>query len=136
MTLFFRSDTVKDSDDNMKFSDGDKKLTYRPRKLYYLDKGMSEVDPETTYVTVPNIPYWTGLNQANKKGAIVGGIVRGVVTGVGLNKPFINVTLSGLLWGYHDELPCAKLDRPSSCPALVNEGRTRNYFASFLSASS
>ena len=68
MTLFFRSDTVKDSDDNMKFSDGDKKLTYRPRKLYYLDKGMSEVDPETTYVTVPNIPYWTGLNQANKRG--------------------------------------------------------------------
>merc|ERR1711970_474918 len=29
--------------------------------------------------------------------------------------PFINVSFSGLLWGYHDELPCFKLPRPQEC---------------------
>jgi hypothetical protein len=34
----------------------------------------------------------------------------------GLGTPFINVSLSGLLWGYNDELPCMKLKKPDHCP--------------------
>ena len=32
-----------------------------------------------------------------------------------IGKPFIEVSFSGLLWGYEDELPCLKLDMPGSC---------------------
>ena len=30
--------------------------------------------------------------------------------------PFVNISLSGLLWGYNDELPCYSLNRPENCP--------------------
>ena len=33
----------------------------------------------------------------------------------GLGKPFINVSFSGLLWGYNDELPCFTKSRPNEC---------------------
>ena len=33
----------------------------------------------------------------------------------GLGTPFINITFSGLLWGYQDELPCSSLNRPAGC---------------------
>jgi len=124
----YRSDTVKDSDENMQFSDSDRKLTYRPRKLYYYEDSMSSVNPETTYVTVPNIPYWTGLNKARRQGGFGGSYIRGLVTNdIGLKKPFINITLAGLLWGYHDELPCATKTRPSSCPSVFgNDAEEEN----------
>ena len=38
-----------------------------------------------------------------------------MLTDVGLPGPFINVTFSGLLWGYEDELPCLKLRTPKGC---------------------
>ena len=61
-------------------------------------------------MTFPNIPYWTGINGAQRAGGFKKGIVLGFVTGTGLNKPFVNVTLSELLWGYDtDELPCLKI---------------------------
>jgi len=116
----YRSDTLKDTDENMAFSNDNKHLTYRPRKMYYYDAELSSVNPEKTYVTVPNIPYWTGLNKARKSG-FTGGYIRSIVTdpALGLAKPFINVTLAGLLWGYHDELPCFKETRPSSCQSIL-----------------
>merc|ERR1719228_2587423 len=33
----------------------------------------------------------------------------------GLGTPFINVSFSGLLWGYNDELPCNSHPRPDEC---------------------
>ena len=33
----------------------------------------------------------------------------------GRKTPFINVTFSGLLWGYNDELPCFTKSRPNEC---------------------
>ena len=35
----------------------------------------------------------------------------------GLGTPFINVSFSGLLWGYNDELPCFTKSRPNECAA-------------------
>ena len=43
------------------------------------------------------------------------------ITQVGRGTPFINVSFSGLLWGYNDELPCNSLTRPSECPAAPDE---------------
>ena len=36
-------------------------------------------------------------------------------TDVGLGTPFINVSFTGLLWGYEDELYCLKLPVPRGC---------------------
>ena len=30
----------------------------------------------------------------------------------GLGTPFINVSFTGFLWGYNDELPCISMSRP------------------------
>lgn len=43
------------------------------------------------------------------------------ITQVGRGTPFINVSFSGLLWGYNDELPCNSLTRPAECPAAPDE---------------
>ena len=37
------------------------------------------------------------------------------ILNVGRATPFINVSFSGLLWGYKDELPCNNLPRPDEC---------------------
>ena len=29
--------------------------------------------------------------------------------------PFINVTVTGMFWGFHHDLPCLKLDKPDEC---------------------
>ena len=42
------------------------------------------------------------------------GAVRTILN-VGRGTPFINVSFSGLLWGYKDELPCNNLPRPDEC---------------------
>ena len=39
----------------------------------------------------------------------------------GLGTPFINVSFSGLLWGYKDELPCVNHARPEHCPPPPGE---------------
>lgn len=120
----YKSITVKDSDDNMQWHDSDGTLTYRPRKVYIHDpeKSCSTCDPDKDVLTFPNIPYWTGLNGARRldKNGFVSGIKRGkiieFVRTVGSGKPFIDLTLTELLWGYEDELPCLKgPEKPSEC---------------------
>ena len=39
----------------------------------------------------------------------------------GLGTPFINVSFTGFLWGYNDELPCISMSRPDGCEALEGE---------------
>ena len=110
----YKSVTVKDSDDNVNWW-GDGTLTYRPRKFYSFEPALSNyANPDTTYIIVPNIPYWTGMNKARKLTGYKKGIALDVVLTNGLAKPFIKVSFSGLLWGYEDELPCLKFDPPKS----------------------
>ena len=33
------------------------------RKFYFLDREKSVSDPETTFITVPNVPYLTGMRK-------------------------------------------------------------------------
>lgn len=115
--FIYKSETIKDSDDNVKWW-GDGTLTYRPRKNYQLDRSKSAGDPDTTKITIPNIPWWTGIHKAQKQtSSFAKNTALGIVRDNGLNKPFIEVTFSGLLWGYEDELPCLKMDQPSECVA-------------------
>jgi len=114
----YKSVTVKDSDDNMKWHETDGTLTYRPRKVYTYDaeKSCAGCDPDKDILTFPNIPYWTGLNGARKKSGFTRSTIIDFVTKKhGLKTPFIKVSLSQLLWGYEDELPCLKLDKPKEC---------------------
>ena len=79
---------MKDSDDNIKFwPDGT--LTYRQRKLYNHVPELSVQDPDKTFITVPNIPYWTGMHKAMKKG-----FGKGVATSLVGNVQFIFSTLN------------------------------------------
>eukprot|EP00095_Tigriopus_kingsejongensis_P003740 maker-scaffold1209_size55568-snap-gene-0.8 protein:Tk03740 transcript:maker-scaffold1209_size55568-snap-gene-0.8-mRNA-1 annotation:"scavenger receptor class b member 1-like" len=112
----YTSTNVKDSDDNIQFHDDDT-ITYRLRKLYHYVPELSGagLDPERDFITIPNIPMWTGMNGLRSKTGIAKSIGEGLVTSNGLGTPFINITFGGLLWGYQDELPCLKLDRPSEC---------------------
>ena len=48
-------------------------------------------------------------NYLTKTGAVK------TILNVGRATPFINVSFSGLLWGYKDELPCNNLPRPDEC---------------------
>ena len=85
---------------------------------YDPEKSCKGCDPDKDILTLPNIPYWTGLNGARK---LAPGFKRNTVIsyirGTGLATPFIDVTLSGLLWGYEDELPCLKMQdkKPDEC---------------------
>ena len=109
--------TLKDTDNNIRFWE-DGTLSYRQRKLYFPVPELSQQDPDKTFITVPNIPYWTVMNKVMKKSGVGKQIVLSLVEEHGLNQPFINVSLSGLLWGYHDDLPCLKLDTPKECMNL------------------
>lgn len=111
----YKSKTIKDSDDNIRFYKDDT-LTYRPRKIYTFDPVASgNKNPDTTFITVPNIPFWTGMNKARKLGGFGRNTARDIVLNNGLGVPFIDVSFSGLLWGYEDELPCLKYDMPKGC---------------------
>ena len=95
-------------------------LFYRPRKVYTYDpeKSCEGCDPDKDILTFPNIPYWTGMNGARKlPSGFKRRTVLGYVTGTGLATPFIKVSLSELLWGYQDELPCLKMQdkKPKEC---------------------
>ena len=97
-------------------------LFYRPRKVYTYDpeKSCEGCDPDKDIMTFPNIPYWTGMNGARK---LSPGFKRNTVISFvtnpehGLAKPFIKLSLSELLWGYEDELPCLKMQdkKPKEC---------------------
>ena len=86
-------------------------LFCRPRKVYIYDAERScpTCDPNKEVLTFPNIPYWTGMNKARRLNK---GLVRsttiGYVRDTGSGKPFLDLTLNELLWGYEDELPCLK----------------------------
>ena len=41
--------------------------------------------------------------------------VAAVIQNTGRGTPFINVSFSGLLWGYEDELPCFTMSKPDGC---------------------
>ena len=113
--FIYKSTTLKDSDDNVQFW-GDGTLTYRPRKVYTLVPEKSVGNPDDMMITVPNIPYWTGVWKGQKKGSgFAKNTAFGLIQDNGLNAPFIDVSFSGLLWGYKDELPCLKLEYPSGC---------------------
>ena len=109
----YKSKTMKDSDNNVNWW-GDGTLTYRPRKLYNFEPALSskEFDPDTVKLVVPNIPFWTGMNKLRKKGYPGLGVTPVVDATTG---PFVTVTFSGLLWGYHEELPCLQFDPPAEC---------------------
>ena len=36
------------------------------RKFYFLDRGASVGDPDMTFITVPNIPFFTGMHKIRK----------------------------------------------------------------------
>ena len=89
----YKSVTLKDSDDNIKFwPDGT--LTYRQRKLYNHVPELSAQDPDKTFITVPNIPYWTGMHKAMKKSGFAKGIAQSIVG----NERFFS-TLDGTIYG-------------------------------------
>jgi len=120
----YKAVTVKDSidmntgDTNLKFDSTDSSITYRPRKFYYLVSGSAD----TTFVTVPNIPFLTGLSSIRKdEEGIAKSVKAQVILATGFGKPFINVSVSGLLWGYSDELPCFSDPRPAGCPTPEGE---------------
>jgi len=117
----YKAVTVKDSLDpetslpNLKYDSSGSTITYRPRKFYYLMSG----SPETTYITVPNIPFLTGLSSI--RDSYMKNTLAQVILATGHGKPFINVSVSGLLWGYKDDLPCHSLPRPDECPPSEGE---------------
>jgi len=116
--FIYKAVTIKDTRDNLVFNDDGETLTYRPRKFYYLDREQSIADPDTTMITVPNIPFWTGIHNLQAVSGMMWGIKAGVIQSTGLGTPFITVSFSGLLWGYEDVLPCVGggLSRPGDCP--------------------
>jgi len=112
----YKAVTVKDSRDNINFNEDGETLTYRPRKFYYIDMEKSVADPDKTFIYAPNIPLITGFSDAKDKGYFAKTIAVNLISKTGLAKPFINISFSGLLWGYEDELPCAQRSRPEHCP--------------------
>jgi hypothetical protein len=90
------------------------------RKFYFLDREQSNGDPDTTFITIPNVPLLTGFRKIRDAGWTKATKV-GVVKKTGLGTPFINVSFTGLLWGYHDELPCLSLARPDGCGLAEGE---------------
>lgn len=113
--FIYRAVTIKDSADSMEWNYEEGKLRYRPRKVYEFVKEGSVGDPDKTQITVPNIPVWTGLHSKRLSTGVTRSIAIDLITTNGLGTPFITVSFSGLLWGYEDELPCLKLDKPFKC---------------------
>ena len=123
----YKAVTIKDSIDyetnkpQLEFNDDDgETLTYRQRYFYFLDPSQSVGDPTKTFITVPNIPFLTGLRKIRNMG-FGKGLASNILLNKGRGTPFINVSVSGLLWGYNDDLPCATLTRPDSCGADEDE---------------
>jgi len=119
----YKAVTVKDSVDhdtghvNLEYDENGESLTYRPRKFYFIDREKSVGDPDNTFITVPNIPFLTGMAKIRDMSGFTKSIGVNVVTKTGLGTPFINVSFSGLLWGYNDELPCRDHSLPEGCEA-------------------
>jgi len=118
-------DTVEeDGKSNLHYNEDGSTLTYRPRRFYFLDREQSVGNPDTTYLTVPNIPLLTGFHKIRGTfGGMfsTGGIALKLITKSGRGTPFVNVTFTELLWGYYDSMPCVNLARPYDCPAPPEE---------------
>jgi len=118
-------DTVEENGkSNLHYNEDGSTLTYRPRRFYFLDREQSVGNPDTTYLTVPNIPLLTGFHKI--RGTFGGFISTGdialkLITKSGRGTPFVNVTFTELLWGYYDAMPCVNLARPYDCPAPPEE---------------
>jgi len=118
----YKAVTVKDSVDqetrkeHLEYNQDGETLTYRPRKFYFLDREQSSGDPDTTFITVPNIPLLTAFRKVRDAG-MSKGLQVSVMKNTGLGTPFINISFSGLLWGYQDDLPCFNLPVPDGCTA-------------------
>jgi len=112
----YKAVTVKDSRDNIVMNDDDETLTYRPRKFYFIDLENSIGDPDKTFITAPNIPFITALSDYKGKSGYARNAAVELILKEGKATPFINVSFSGLLWGYEDSLPCMKMENPDHCP--------------------
>jgi hypothetical protein len=100
----YKAVTVKDSvnqsgEVNLNYNADGETLTYRPRKFYYLDRAQSVGDPDTTYLTVPNIPLLTAFSKVRDWWSIKKSVAMVMIMKQGAGTPFINITFSGLLWG-------------------------------------
>lgn len=112
----YKAVTVKDSRDSLVFNDDGETLTYKPRKFYFLDTEESVGNPDETFITVPNIPLITALSSARDKSGFAKQIMANLVLQTGRGTPFIDISFTGLLWGYEDKLPCVKIPAPDHCP--------------------
>lgn len=115
--LTIKDTRASDGTSHLKYSEDGKTLTYSPRRFYFLDRELSTGgNPDTTYLTVPNIPLLTGFHKIRGMG-FGKGFASNLVIDSGIGTPFINVSFTDLLWGYYDGMPCFNLDYPSDCPA-------------------
>jgi len=123
----YKAVTIKDSvnksngESNLVYGEDGKTLTYRPRKFYFLDRSKSVGDPDTTFLTVPNVPLLTAFDKIRNMNWLTKPIGKNMIMAQGRGTPFINVSFSGLLWGYEDEMPCMKLYKPEECYAAEAE---------------
>jgi len=119
--FIYKAVTVKDSVDhatghvNLQYDEDGETLTYKPRKFYTIDLEKSFADPDKTFITVPNIPFLSGMSKIRDYSGWKKGVGASLITKTGLGTPFINVSFSGLLWGYNDELPCNSHPIPDQC---------------------
>lgn len=116
----YKAVTVKDSRDNIVYNEDGETLTYRPRKFYHIDLEQSIGDPDKTFITAPNIPLITALSDYKDKFGYFKNAAVDLILKDGLGTPFINVSFTGLLWGYEDSLPCLKQSPPEHCPVATS----------------
>lgn len=96
--FIYKAVTVKDSVDfdtknvNLKYDEDGEHLTYRQRKFYFLDEERSVGNPDETIITVPNIPYLTGMHKIKDMGAGAFKDAGKKILEKGLAKPFIDVS--------------------------------------------
>ena len=69
------------------------------RKFYFLDRSKSVGDPDTTFLTVPNVPLLTAFDKIRNMNWLTKPIGKNMIMAQGRGTPFINVSFSGLLWG-------------------------------------
>jgi hypothetical protein len=116
--LVYRVQTVKDSDDTIRWSEEEGTVTYRQRKIYHFVpelSGKDYQDPESVFVTVPNIPLWTALNKISREGGPH--LVFEAVLDAAKEspEPFVRVSVGGLLWGHETNLPCVTMPNYFAC---------------------
>ena len=69
------------------------------RKFYFLDRANSVGDPDTTFLTVPNVPLLTAFDKIRNMNWMTKPIGKGMILAQGRGTPFINISFTGLLWG-------------------------------------